>query len=468
MMGAVGGAIANPTQVVENLPSSVVALASSLGGGSAKPMVPYGLAYKFVVKLAAFNDDSAADLGSWSKCTGLKMDFNPVAVKYGGDYRNTGYLPGPTTYPKITLQRAVEPKASAAVQKWLKRIAMDWVQPNKKLDPGGGTITLYGPTNEPVLTWHLVNVRPAAWSGPDLDANGGKIALETLELVHEGFQVTAGTDPGEASFVGLAMTDQNKNKMVKLTDENGRWIQFANSPVDMKVERTTESPTLNTAAPTAPQSGGGSGTGGTSGGGSDSPSATTTTPGATAITVGHQPNVTKLTLNDLYLVEKTGTTNVVSNVALLIEWMSNNTRGGGGTSGASAGGGGRGTGAKTAQHKLTLSWANFPKVTVYLSTVSATYVQFDTNGKPIRAKVTITVNVVAGSAPPLSNPTSGGIPNRKSHLLIHNENLALLADENYGSTARWRDIAEANDIDDPLRTGPGRRLFIPAPSELGL
>jgi phage tail-like protein len=460
MTGAIGAAISNPTQVAQNLPSSAVALASSLGSlmaGPPKAMDPaYGLAYKFLVQVDGLSGEA---LGWWSKCTGLKMDFNPVAIKFGGNYRSTGYLPGPTTYPKIVLQRAVDEKSSKAVQEWLTKMTMEWVNPGKNPDPGGATITLFGPNNQRVLTWHLVNVRPASWSGPDLDASGGKVALETLELVHEGFQVTAGVDKGDQSYIGLSVTGKtaDKVKTVKLSDEAdaSQYIQFANSPVEMKVERSTETPTLATTS--TPPSNNAQPPDSTSG--SESNATPSTTPGGIALAGGYQPNITRLTLADLYLVQKEGTTDVVGNVAMLIRWMSTNTRAGGNS-------GNQQPSANAARHKLKLTWSGFPETTVYLSTVNATYVQFDTAGKPIRAKVTITVNLEEGKPEPKTNPTSGGIPDRRSHLLLENDRLALLANKHYGSTARWRDIAEANDLDDPLRARPGHRLFIPARSEL--
>ena len=37
------------------------------------------------------------------------------------------------------------------------------------------------------ITWSLRNVYPSKWTGPDLDAMTAGIAMEKLELVHEGF-----------------------------------------------------------------------------------------------------------------------------------------------------------------------------------------------------------------------------------------------------------------------------------------
>ena len=36
----------------------------------------------------------------------------------------------------------------------------------------------------------------------------------------------------------------------------------------------------------------------------------------------------------------------------------------------------------------------------------------------------------------------------------------------YGDAGLWREIAEANEIDDPMRLHPGTRLLIPALEEI--
>jgi phage tail-like protein len=50
------------------------------------------------------------------------------------------------------------------------------------------TIRLHGPDGEPVVEWELVAARPTKWSAPDLDASSNDVAIEELELVHEGLE----------------------------------------------------------------------------------------------------------------------------------------------------------------------------------------------------------------------------------------------------------------------------------------
>ena len=105
--------------------------------------------------------------------------------------------------------------------------------------------------------------------------------------------------------------------------------------------------------------------------------------------------------------------------------------------------------------------------TAQISNCSITYDRFDTMGIPIRAKVNITLTEVpsiTGSIP--TNPTSGGQPGRRSHVLADGESLASLANKYYGRPGLWRRIAEVNGIDDPHRVRPGRTVYLPNPDEI--
>ncbi len=102
-----------------------------------------------------------------------------------------------------------------------------------------------------------------------------------------------------------------------------------------------------------------------------------------------------------------------------------------------------------------------------VSSVTAKYTRFTREGIPVRAAV----NLVLSEEPSLlgglpTNPTSGGLPGRKSHTVSAGENLQSVAVENYGSPGMWRKIAETNDIDDPLRVRPGKGVYLPNPDEL--
>lgn len=127
------------------------------------------------------------DLGGWARCQGLQVKFNPEPYKEGGNYQYAHILPGQIEYPHVTLERAMNAADTAKVQAWLRDRASGWV--DAMSSGGGGTaqITLYDAHGKKVASWQLRNVYPSMWKGPDLDASTLGVAIETLELAHEGF-----------------------------------------------------------------------------------------------------------------------------------------------------------------------------------------------------------------------------------------------------------------------------------------
>jgi phage tail-like protein len=133
-----------------------------------------GLSMRFAVVV------DGVDLGGWASCQGLQVNFNLVERKEGGVNDRTVWLPNRISYPKIVLTRAMTSADSAKVTKWLSSMV--------DKDKGGtAKITLFDAHNDEVASWSLQNVLPNMWKGPALNAMSREVALETLELVHEGF-----------------------------------------------------------------------------------------------------------------------------------------------------------------------------------------------------------------------------------------------------------------------------------------
>ncbi|MER8041531.1 LysM peptidoglycan-binding domain-containing protein [Streptomyces sp. NPDC094032] len=116
---------------------------------------------------------------------------------------------------------------------------------------------------------------------------------------------------------------------------------------------------------------------------------------------------------------------------------------------------------------VRFSWGSFSTVqfVAYVTNVSATYTLFSPSGVPIRATCSLSLTEVA-SETKKQNPTSGALSARRVHRTVAGDSLASLAWREYGDATRWRVIAEANGIDDPMRLSPGTELLLPSASEL--
>ena len=134
----------------------------------------YGLVMRFDVVVDGIT------LGAWSSCDGLTVDFGLKEIKVGGNNDYKVFLPDRVFYPKLVLKRAMTQGESAKVMSWLRSMI-------DATDGGTATITLRDSRNDTVAEWTFANARPSSWKGPTLSSTGKDVAIEVLELVHEGF-----------------------------------------------------------------------------------------------------------------------------------------------------------------------------------------------------------------------------------------------------------------------------------------
>lgn len=115
---------------------------------------------------------------------------------------------------------------------------------------------------------------------------------------------------------------------------------------------------------------------------------------------------------------------------------------------------------------VLFGWGRFLSFVAVLKQVSAQYTMFRSDGTPLRATATLTLEEVPTTPPPRQNPTSGALAASRVHTVVAGDSLHSIAYEEYGDPARWRQLAEANGIDDPMRLPPGTTVLVPALTEL--
>ena len=120
---------------------------------------------------------------------------------------------------------------------------------------------------------------------------------------------------------------------------------------------------------------------------------------------------------------------------------------------------------------ITFTWGTLKigqkvGLTCHCTSVAVEYQLFNRAGQPIRATATIKLDEVPEAALAGQNPSSGGELPSRSHVLTSNDDLAVLAHREYGSTVQWREIARRNQIDNPFRLPAGREVIFPDRLEL--
>ncbi|WP_448612541.1 CIS tube protein [Modestobacter sp. URMC 112] len=114
---------------------------------------------------------------------------------------------------------------------------------------------------------------------------------------------------------------------------------------------------------------------------------------------------------------------------------------------------------------VVFQWGQVVGFPAFVTSVSAKYSLFASDGTPLRATCGVTLEELAGELKG-QNPTSGSLSARRHHTVVAGDSLASLAYREYGDPEMWRPLAEYNGIDDPLRLAPETELLLPAPEDL--
>lgn len=118
-------------------------------------------------------------MGNWQKCEGLTVSYDIEEYKEGGLNGYVHRIPGRVKYETIKLTRPVDP-SSSAVAAWVASI-------QAVTNRGTAQIAVLDATGKPVTVYSLTGVFPSKYSGPNLDIGSNQIAMESLELIHNGF-----------------------------------------------------------------------------------------------------------------------------------------------------------------------------------------------------------------------------------------------------------------------------------------
>jgi phage tail-like protein len=119
---------------------------------------------------------------AFAECSAISSETDVIEYREGGD-RTLGVrkIPGLTRYANVVLRRGI----TASRDLW------DWRQSviDGQVSRRTVAITLLDETAAPVVRWVLQNAWPCKWEGPALDAQANEIAIESIELVHEGIRL---------------------------------------------------------------------------------------------------------------------------------------------------------------------------------------------------------------------------------------------------------------------------------------
>lgn len=121
-------------------------------------------------------------LGAFSEASGLTAEGDAVDYREGTDLQqNVRKLTGLRKYTNIMLKRGYT--QDKALWRWYGNIV------NGQADRRNVTIVLMNEARQPVLRWHAENAWVNKIEGPSFKAAGNEVAMESVELVHEGLTI---------------------------------------------------------------------------------------------------------------------------------------------------------------------------------------------------------------------------------------------------------------------------------------
>lgn len=151
--------------------------------------------YNFVVRLldaastlvsgiAGLSGTKATVDAGFSEVRGLEGTMQVQEHPEGGTNDRVLKFPTRMTWSNITLSRGV----GLSSEMW------DWYSDycNGRGVRRDGLIVLMNDARQPVIFWKFKRGFPVKWTGPQLTGKGNDVAVESLEIAHEGLEVQLG------------------------------------------------------------------------------------------------------------------------------------------------------------------------------------------------------------------------------------------------------------------------------------
>lgn len=112
--------------------------------------------------------------------SGLKIETEVVDYKEGGINDSTHKLVGATKWPNLVFKRGFT--GSPELLQWRD----SWLRSAGTKSRLSGTIIAVTTNFTEKMTWTFNRGWPCKWEGPDFDASKNEVAIESLEIAHEG------------------------------------------------------------------------------------------------------------------------------------------------------------------------------------------------------------------------------------------------------------------------------------------
>lgn len=131
-------------------------------------------AFNFLVEINGIRS------AGFTECSGLSAETTVIEYREGNE-QSVQKITGLNKFSDITLKRGLT--SSNDLWQWINNIM------NGTMDRRNGAIVLLADDRTEVIRFKFRRGWPCKWEGPHLNAKGSEVAIETLEITHEGLEV---------------------------------------------------------------------------------------------------------------------------------------------------------------------------------------------------------------------------------------------------------------------------------------
>ena len=118
------------------------------------------------------------EAGGFSEVTGFDASIDVIEYREGDMTQTPIKIPGLKKYGNITLKQGLVD--SMVLYEWMTA-GLEGDVERKTL-----TITLLDIAGSPAASWQIINAWPVKYTAPDFNATSSEVAIESLEIAHEG------------------------------------------------------------------------------------------------------------------------------------------------------------------------------------------------------------------------------------------------------------------------------------------
>lgn len=123
---------------------------------------------------------------SFSEVSGLDAETEVIEYRHGASPEfSKRKMPGMQKFSNVTLKRGVF-KSDNDYYAWFNTVNMN------KIERRDVIVSLLNEAHEPVMVWKIKNAWPTKIQSTDLKADANEVAIESMELVHEGLSIENG------------------------------------------------------------------------------------------------------------------------------------------------------------------------------------------------------------------------------------------------------------------------------------